>query len=60
MKRFDYIRPGNMEDAIAALQANAEPYLLAGGTDLLIGMKTKAVRAEMPHRFEGNSRYRRH
>ena len=43
MKRFDYIRPGNMQDAIAALQANAEPYLLAGGTDLLIGMKTKAV-----------------
>jgi carbon-monoxide dehydrogenase medium subunit len=44
MKRFDYIRPGNMEDAIAALQANDEPYLLAGGTDLLIGMKTNAVK----------------
>jgi carbon-monoxide dehydrogenase medium subunit len=43
MKRFDYIRPGDMEDAIAALQANDEPYLLAGGTDLLIGMKTRAV-----------------
>lgn len=44
MKRFDYIRPDNMEDAIAALQANDEPYLLAGGTDLLIGMKTDALR----------------
>jgi CO/xanthine dehydrogenase FAD-binding subunit len=44
MKRFDYIRPDNMEDAIAALQANDEPYLLAGGTDLLIGMKTNAVK----------------
>ena len=44
MKRFDYIRPGNMGDAIAALQANDEPYLLAGGTDLLIGMKTNAVK----------------
>ncbi len=44
MKPFDYIRPGNMEDAIAALQANDEPYLLAGGTDLLIGMKTNAVK----------------
>jgi carbon-monoxide dehydrogenase medium subunit len=43
MKRFDYIRPGDMEDAIGALQANDEPYLLAGGTDLLIGMKTRAV-----------------
>jgi carbon-monoxide dehydrogenase medium subunit len=44
MKRFDYLRPRNMEDAIAALQANDEPYLLAGGTDLLIGMKTKTVK----------------
>jgi len=44
MKPFDYIRPGNMEDAIAALQANEVPYLLAGGTDLLIGMKTNAVK----------------
>ena len=44
MKRFAYLRPGNMEDAIAALQANDEPYLLAGGTDLLIAMKTKAVK----------------
>ncbi len=46
MKRFDYLRPGNMEDAIAALQANDKPYLLAGGTDLLIGMKTKTVKPE--------------
>ena len=44
MKHFDYIRPGSMEDAIAALRANEEPYLLAGGTDLLIGMKTKTVK----------------
>ena len=43
MKRFDYIKPGDMAGAIAALQANDEPYLLAGGTDLLIGMKTRAV-----------------
>lgn len=46
MKRFDYIRPGTIEEAIAALKANDEPYLLAGGTDLLIGMKTKAVKPE--------------
>jgi len=44
MKRFDYIRPGNMEDAIAALQANDDPNLLAGGTDLLIGMKSDALK----------------
>jgi carbon-monoxide dehydrogenase medium subunit len=44
MKRFDYIRPGNMEDAIAALQAHDDPNLLAGGTDLLIGMKSDALK----------------
>jgi carbon-monoxide dehydrogenase medium subunit len=44
MKHFDYIRPGTMEDAIAALKASDEPYLLAGGTDLLIGIKTKTVK----------------
>ena len=43
MKRFDYIKPSTMEDAIAALKANDEPYLLAGGTDLLIGIKSRAV-----------------
>ena len=46
MKRFDYIRPGNMADAIAALKANDEPYLLAGGTDLLIGLKTRTVKPQ--------------
>jgi len=44
MKRFDYIRPGKMDDAIAALKDKDNPYLLAGGTDLLIAMKTKAVK----------------
>ena len=46
MKRFDYIRPGNMDDALAALRTNDDPYLLAGGTDLLVGMKTKAVKPQ--------------
>ena len=46
MKRFDYVRPGTMEEAIAALKANDESYLLAGGTDLLIGMKTQTVKPE--------------
>ena len=36
MKRFDYIKPGKMDDAIAALKDKDSPYLLAGGTDLLI------------------------
>ncbi len=44
MRPFDYIRPANMNDAITALRENDTPYLLAGGTDLLIGIKTNAVR----------------
>jgi carbon-monoxide dehydrogenase medium subunit len=46
MKRFDYIRPGSMDDAIAALQATEEPCVLAGGTDLLIGLKTRTVKSQ--------------
>jgi carbon-monoxide dehydrogenase medium subunit len=44
MKGFDYIRPDSMDDAMAALRESDNPCLLAGGTDLLIGMKTNAVR----------------
>ncbi|MGD8882220.1 MAG: xanthine dehydrogenase family protein subunit M [Desulfobacterales bacterium] len=44
MKRFDYIRPGTIDDAIAALKDKDNPYLLAGGTDLLIAMKTNTVK----------------
>jgi len=46
MKRFDYIKPGDMAEAIAALQAKEEPCVLAGGTDLLIGLKTRAVKPQ--------------
>jgi carbon-monoxide dehydrogenase medium subunit len=44
MKNFDYMRPGNIDDAIAALKENDDPYLLAGGTDLLNVMKNNIVR----------------
>ena len=44
MKGFDYMRPDSMNDAIAALREKDNPCLLAGGTDLLIGIKTNAVR----------------
>ncbi len=43
MKNFDYIRPVNMDNAVEALKKNDDAYLLAGGTDLLIGMKNNAV-----------------
>lgn len=46
MKNFEYIRPANLDDAIAALRENDNPYLLAGGTDLLIGMKNNQVRPQ--------------
>ncbi len=44
MKSFDYIRPGNIAEAVSALHNNDKAYLLAGGTDLLVGIKTMAVR----------------
>jgi carbon-monoxide dehydrogenase medium subunit len=44
MKKFDYIKPGKMGEVIAALRNNDNPYLLAGGTDLLVGMKNNDVR----------------
>ncbi|MEE8416093.1 MAG: xanthine dehydrogenase family protein subunit M [Desulfobacterales bacterium] len=43
MKNFDYIRPVNMDNAVEALKKNDDAYLLAGGTDLLIGMKNNTV-----------------
>lgn len=46
MKCFDYLRPDNMADAIAAMQTKEEPFVLAGGTDLLIGIKTKTVKPQ--------------
>ncbi len=45
MKHFDYLKPGSMGDAISALKEYEQPFLLAGGTDLLVAMKTDAVRA---------------
>lgn len=46
MKRFDYIRPDNLNDAISALKQYDNPFLLAGGTDLLNGIKTGAKRPD--------------
>lgn len=44
MKRFEYIRPHSMDEALNALEVEDNPYLLAGGTDLLVGMKGKTIR----------------
>jgi CO/xanthine dehydrogenase FAD-binding subunit len=44
MKPFDYLKPGSMNDAIGALKEHDHPVLLAGGTDLLVAMKSDAVK----------------
>jgi carbon-monoxide dehydrogenase medium subunit len=44
MKPFDYLKPGSMNDAIGALKGHDHPVLLAGGTDLLVAMKSDAVK----------------
>ena len=44
MNRFEYIRPDNLADTFAGLRDNPNPWLLAGGTDLLIEMKSNALK----------------
>ena len=45
MKRFDYLAPDSLEQAIAILQERGDGgKLLAGGTDLLVQMKEAGLR----------------
>lgn len=39
MKNFLYIKPSNLTDVFSALAEYDDAFLLAGGTDLLVGMK---------------------
>jgi CO/xanthine dehydrogenase FAD-binding subunit len=39
MKRFDYLAPKNLRDALAMMSDHPEAFPLAGGTDLLVQMK---------------------
>ena len=43
MKNFVYLKPSSIEDAISALREYDDAHLLAGGTDLLVGMKNKII-----------------
>ena len=43
MRDFVYLKPSSIEDAISALKEYDDAYLLAGGTDLLIGLKNKKL-----------------
>jgi len=39
MKNFEYIKPNKLDEAVSILREYDGAFLLAGGTDLLIGMK---------------------
>ncbi|MAG13261.1 MAG: hypothetical protein CMN78_01560 [Spirochaetales bacterium] len=48
MKRFDYIRPSDLREAIALLKEhNGRSAILAGGTDLLVQIKMRAAKPEL-------------
>lgn len=46
METFEYIKPKSMDDAINALNTYENAFLLAGGTDLLVGMKYNSIKPE--------------
>ncbi len=43
MKNFEYIRPNNLDDAISAFNEYEDAFLMAGGTDILVGIKYDLV-----------------
>ncbi len=46
--RFDYIRPGSLRDAVAALERHGEKArILAGGTNVLVDMKLQKASPEV-------------
>jgi len=47
LKSFDYLAPGTIKEAVAALNARPEAMVLAGGTDTLVRMKTRVWAPEM-------------
>ncbi|MCP4694579.1 MAG: xanthine dehydrogenase family protein subunit M [Desulfobacterales bacterium] len=44
MKNFEYIRPDNLNDVLYAFKDYKDARLLAGGTDLLVGMKSDFIK----------------
>ncbi len=48
MKKFDYLRPKNLEEALALLnQYRERAKLIAGGTDLIVKIKQKEIAPEV-------------
>ncbi len=46
MEAFEYIKPKSLDEAIDVLNAYDNAFLLAGGTDLLVGMKYNSIKPE--------------
>jgi len=46
METFEYINPKRLDDVIDALNTYDNPFLLAGGTDLLVGMKYNSIKPD--------------
>jgi len=46
MRNFEYMKPDKLEDALSAFQEHEDALLLAGGTDLLVGMKYGLLRPQ--------------
>jgi len=44
MKNFEYLKPTGIADAISAFEKFEDAFLLAGGTDLLVGMKRGLIK----------------
>jgi len=48
MKKFDYLRPQTLEEALALLsQHGKKAKLIAGGTDVIVLIKQKAMMPEV-------------
>jgi CO/xanthine dehydrogenase FAD-binding subunit len=67
METFEYIKPKSLDDAIDVMNAYDNAFLLAGGTDLLVGMKYNSIKPEcvidikempMMNRFEHTEGWR--
>jgi carbon-monoxide dehydrogenase medium subunit len=43
MEPFEYIKPNTLDEAVDALNKNPNASLLAGGTDLIVGMKYNSI-----------------
>ena len=46
MKPFDYLKPGSMDEALEVLKTNEHCFALAGGTDLLVTMKSDTAKTK--------------